>query len=466
MRAGWVPSFARLARDSSKRPQVEDSLPFSGYAGYISTLRDLARNSHNSTDWHTRVTAALDGQASRELRRVAPLETRRKFGAFFTGTELGAKLIQNGGSFEKNHVFYDPTCGMGDLLLAVARKLPLGKTLAETLQQWGQQLTGTDLHREFVNGARTRLLLLALHRHAHLQGGRVEAGREAFRSTYFPYIQVGDGLKRYALFERATHLLLNPPFGKVEAPSDCSWASGHVTEAAHFVIAALERSKPSTQMLAVLPDVLRSGAFSAHWRERVNELAEVLLAEPYGLFDESADVDVFLLHLVRKDAAMDGQTIHWGIEASKGLSTVSDYFNVHVGRVVPHRDPETGPLVPYIHPRGVPTWVIMREFPESRRFDGLLYKPPFVAVRRTSRPGHPYRATATVIAGKEPIAVENHLIVCLPKDGKLVSCRELMSQLKTEGVNDHLNARIRCRHLTTGVVANIPFETVRAGVQP
>ena len=100
----------------------------------------------------------------------------------------------------------------------------------------------------------------------------------------------------------------------------------------------------------------------------------------------------------------------------------------------------------------------MRHFPESRRHEGLVYEPPFVVIRRTSRPGHPYRATATVIAGKRPIAVENHLIVCEPKDGKLGTCRKLMKQLKTPAVNEFLNARIRCRHLTVGSVAAIPVQ--------
>ena len=99
----------------------------------------------------------------------------------------------------------------------------------------------------------------------------------------------------------------------------------------------------------------------------------------------------------------------------------------------------------------------MRDFPESRRHEGKVYAPPFVAIRRTSRPGHPYRATATIIAGKIPVAVENHLIVCEPKNGTLRTCRELMRQLKTEAVNEFLNARIRCRHLTVGSVAAIPF---------
>jgi hypothetical protein len=100
----------------------------------------------------------------------------------------------------------------------------------------------------------------------------------------------------------------------------------------------------------------------------------------------------------------------------------------------------------------------MTKFSETRKHEGLVYKPPFVVIRRTSRPGHPYRATATVIAGKRRIAVENHLIVCEPKERTLKNCRALLRQLKTEAVNKFLNKRIRCRHLTVGAVMAIPFK--------
>ena len=101
----------------------------------------------------------------------------------------------------------------------------------------------------------------------------------------------------------------------------------------------------------------------------------------------------------------------------------------------------------------------MREFKQSRRHDGKVYKPPFVVIRRTSRPGHPYRAAATVIAGKRSVAVENHLIVCEPKNNKTQAmCKKLMAQLQTQVVNTFLDDRIRCRHLTVGAVAAIPIE--------
>ena len=426
--------------------------PFRGVRDYVSALYALASEPAGRVDWETRCDAALNGEASRELRRVASIGVRRKFGAFFTGTDLSDRLISRNVTFGANSVFYDPTCGMGDLLLAVAKLQPLGKSLNQTLRNWGRQLTGTDLHPEFVEGAKTRLILLARQRHgmAHFSN--------PVGADYFPHIRVANGLTEHVAFKRATHLLMNPPFGVVQAPTGCKWAGGRITEAATFIIAALERVKPGTEILAILPEVLRSGSFSAQWRNSVSELAQVHIVEPYGVFDECADVDVFLLRLVRRHVQADEALMKWPLPLQSEKTVVADYFNVHVGRVVPHRDKKAGPRHPYIHARCVPTWTVMKDFSETRRHAGLVYEPPFVVIRRTSRPGHPYRATATVIGGNRPVAVENHLIVCEPKNGKLATCNGLMRQLKTETANEYLNARIRCRHLTVGSVAAIPFK--------
>jgi hypothetical protein len=99
---------------------------------------------------------------------------------------------------------------MGDLLLATARKLPLERTLNETLKQWGRQLTGTDIHFEFVEGSKTRLVILAQQRHGSKSRGVTSI------AGLFPSIRVADGLLQHKLFARATHLTLNPPFGLTE----------------------------------------------------------------------------------------------------------------------------------------------------------------------------------------------------------------------------------------------------------
>lgn len=425
--------------------------PFGGYSTYVSGLKRLAKESYQFPDWNVRVDAALNGQASVELQRVAPIETRRKYGTFFTGTDLGSKLIAHGTNFGSHSIFYDPTCGMGDLLVAAARRLPIGQTLLDTLQQWGGQLCGTDLHREFIEGARIRLVLLARQRHETDEPLKISP------AAIFPKIRVADGFKQRALFEGATHLLLNPPFGQVPASPNCTWATGLVTEATEFVIKALQRATEGTEMLAILPEVLRSGSFSEQWRQQVEKLASVSLVQPYGIFDTSADVDVFILRLSRCTEKQNETATTWMPLIARRNHTIVDFFDVHVGRVVPHRDEESGPLHRYIHPRNIPVWKDIHRISEKRRHKGPSYNPPFVVIRRTSRPGHPYRAAATVILGKAPVAVENHLIVCEPHDKSADTCRALMAQLHTQSVNEFLDLRIRCRHLTVGSVSEIPY---------
>ena len=101
--------------------------------------------------------------------------------------------------------------------------------------------------------------------------------------------------------------------------------------------------------------------------------------------------------------------------------------------------------------------MIFDSLTNNRKYTGRTFQPPFVVVRRTSRPDDKFRAVATVIVGHELVAVENHLMVLLPKDNKLSSCKKLLSVLKSEETNKWLNERIRCRHLTVNALKNVPW---------
>ena len=85
------------------------------------------------------------------------------------------------------------------------------------------------------------------------------------------------------------------------------------------------------------------------------------------------------------------------------------------------------------------------------------FRPPFVMVRRTSRPRDRFRAAGTIIAGKQDVAVENHLLVLMPKDRTLRSCRALLKVLQHPGSSDWLNRRICCRHLTVSSLRELPW---------
>jgi hypothetical protein len=116
--------------------------------------------------------------------------------------------------------------------------------------------------------------------------------------------------------------------------------------------------------------------------------------------------------------------------------------------------------VPYIHARAIPAWGRVRRIGEQRRFKGSLFKPPFVAIRRTSRPEDRYRATCTLVTGVRLVAVENHLIVCCANDRTTKTCRQLLKLMKRKETNDWLNARIRCRHLTVSAIKELPMAMI------
>src|SRR5580658_9477080 len=112
------------------------------YGEYVAQLHQLAVGASSATRWRERTLAALNGQASAELRRLVPLKARRRFGAFFTGSELAGEFIAHYPKLSATSVIYDATLGGGDLLLAAASRLPLGRTVNETLHKWGRQLAG------------------------------------------------------------------------------------------------------------------------------------------------------------------------------------------------------------------------------------------------------------------------------------------------------------------------------------
>ena len=203
------------------------------------------------------------------------------------------------------------------------------------------------------------------------------------------------------------------------------------------------------------PDVLRSGSRYVAWRDMTRACASIHTERSLGVFDQWTDVDVYLLHLVKVAAGRKSQQPTR--PTAKPAHGVGKRFHVHVGAVVPHRHPETGVLAPYLHARSIPPWAECHEIQETRRFDGRLFQPPFVTIRRTSRPDNGKRAVATLVLGKRAVAVENHLVICLPKDGTTGSCRELIRRLRSPKTDNWLNRNLRCRHLTTRLLAQMPW---------
>ena len=344
----------------------------------------------------------------------------------------------------------DPACGAGDLLLAIARKLPLRATFRQTIGDWGKRLGGCDISADFVRLAKIRLILLAARRL-----GLTPPFGLATLSDPFPSIVNADSLCPGRHRPAADVLVMNPPFGYANAPPDCQWASGRINLAALFVSRALRDARAGTRIVAVLPEVLRSGSRYVSWRALTRASASILAERSLGRFDRWTDVDVYLLHIKKTNDT--GQRDNPTKGTTNPTGGIGRRFNLCVGPVVPHRHPETGPLVPYLHARSIPPWTECAHIEEVRRFQGRVIKPPFVTIRRTSRPDDGKRAVATLVLGDHAVAVENHLVVCLPKDGTIDSCRELIRRLRSPRSDDWLNKHLRCRHLTTRVLAQMPW---------
>jgi N-6 DNA Methylase len=388
----------------------------------------------------------LNGEPYKAFRTATEISIRRSRGCFFTGPVIADQLANSiAATVRSDSKIMDPTCGIGDLLLAYARLLPLQSSLQKTLKSWGTCLFGLDKQENLIALAKIRLVMLARSR-----GSFSEPVDDIDR--YFPNITIGDMFASSQALKKADAFLFNPPFGSTRAPNKTEWASGNVNLAALFLVKLLHEKRANASVAAVLPEVLRSGTRYSKLRQYISQQMYIEgFAVPRGRFDRWTDVDVFETLLRRGAGKL------WNDPTVKSSAILGDYFEVHVGAVVPHRHKKTGPWRKYICAKTTPKW-LDRYVPEmSRRFDGPVVLPPFVVIRRTSSPSDRQRAVATIVVGDNPVAVENHLVVLLPKSGGYKKCKQVLDVLSAEVTSDHLNRTMRCRHLTTSAVIEIPW---------
>lgn len=395
------------------------------------------------------IDAALNGGPSVELAKSDPLHRRRSAGAFFTHRAIAQKMISSWQPSDHTFTYIDPSCGAGDLLLTVARQLPVRDTLDATLELWSDLLVGYDVDPRFVSATKSRLVLLARH--------RIRDAWHVSLSTslhLFPNIVVADGLTQLPPPDRKhIRLLMNPPFTKTQAPIACSWATGQVSSAAVFLHYWVSCLPPASDVVALLPDALRSGSRYDRWRQAIETRTQILDIAPLMKFSPTTDIHVFLL-TAKINAQQDSQCSWW--PQPPASSRVRDFFDVRVGAVVPHRHPHVGPILTYATTHDLPVGDDVNTIHNQRQFAGTAFKGPFLTVRRTSRPGGT-RCAVTLVSSTDLIAVENHLIVLLPKDGTVAICRNAMREIAAPAADRWLDERIRCRHLTVSAVESIPL---------
>jgi hypothetical protein len=398
------------------------------------------------------VTEHLDGRPATELRERVDLDARRAYGAFFTSAIYRASVFGGDWPLPRASTYFDAACGAGDLLLAAAATLPLGGNPVETTRGWGRRLAGVDVIPAFVRAARARLYLLAC-----VRTGSFQACHPQELETLLAGIRVGDGLEAFAEMENTYTgcLLLNPPYRAAVAPAAYTLGAGRISQAAVFVDSGVKALAAGGTLVALLPDVLRSGTNYERWRRSIAGRASMLDVSPLHQFDQWTDVDVFALRMTRGEP-MVTSLARW-VPQVVGR-TLGEQATVCVGPVVPFRDKEEGPRRPYLHAKVVPLDGELVRYEENRRYQGRVFSPPFVVVRRTSRPEARTRLSATVIRGVEPVAVENHLLVVEPNDGSLKSCLALASHLRSPEAAQWMDSRIRCRHITTAALKALPWE--------
>jgi hypothetical protein len=344
-------------------------------------------------------------------------------------------------------VILDPTCGAGDLLLACTHFMAARATLSETIATWSEQLAGLDIHREFVATSKLRLLLAAR--------GRITPSRHEtinIASTFSGIVH-GSAFEQPEELYRATHIALNPPFTLVPAPDNCEWGHGRVNAAALFAESCIVGSRTGTRVIAILPDVLRSGSRYAKWRQAISQRCSSINVRLAGRFDPWTNVHVFVFNGV---VGRNNQREVTSAPTPRHM-TIADIAKVCVGPVVDYRDPQCGPWLRFINAKSAPPWGRLDGEVKKRRFTGASFFPPFVVVRRTSRPGDRWRAVATIVGGSDPVAVENHLLVIDPFEKTYKACKHIMRTFKHVQTTGWLDHRIRCRHLTVDALKSVPL---------
>ena len=401
--------------------------------------------------WHERATRYVNGFAAEELRRLVSIESRREFGAFFTDSLLADKVLQLlKPSFTKNSFIYDAACGAGNLLISASDYIKKSDINFDDKIH----LLGTDINEEFVDAAKIRLQINSLLK----QPNTTNKIKRLLLHNEFS-IMTGNGLLENEFYAKATHIFVNPPFNQVVVDEKLNWAKGRVSAAALFIDKIIQYSKPGTSIIAILPDVLRSGTRYDKWRAMVDKECEIEKNELLGQFDKYADVDVYAVMMTKRESPFTAITMTEKprAENTNPVKTIDDIFNVCVGPVVDNRDLREGACLPYIVSRGLKGWSTQTYVALTRQHKGKSFKSPFIAIKRTSRMGDAQRAVATIINMPNPVFVDNHLIVLTPKSGTLRDCKKAIEILQNSQTDSWLDEKIRCRHLTVKIVSKIPI---------
>jgi hypothetical protein len=404
------------------------------------------------------VSSLLHGAAN-AVTTTYSLQKRRREGIFLSIPSLASELASDlRPRLTMASPVLDPAMGCGDLLLACAVHLPRQRTLAKTVKTWSDAMWGFDTNADLISIGKARLALLARTFHPTSSGLDASEINDLFEKFFTEDFLVSD----LSTLPAGMSIIANPPFTVRAVPPSSNTRRGTASAAAVFLEKICRESPERSQISALLPEVLRCGSSYHRLRSEIKQYVDVRQERSLLRRDcwSDVDVDVFIGRYSRvtekqvfapKPTTRNRRCPHHGTR----LDEIAD---LRVGPIIPYRTPRSGPWRRYVTARSVPAWAPRFAPQQSRRYDGPCATPPFLIVRRTSRPDRTYRAVASVIVGSVPVAVENHLIVVTPKDGLLSTCHNLLRALKNDAVNKQLDEIMRCRHLTITSLASVQVE--------
>lgn len=390
----------------------------------------------------------LNGGPNTAVMELLGRDHAREVGAFFTCEKIASYVSRIACRLiHKQSIVMDPTCGCGDLLLSVSRNLLIRKTFSPDWQR--NHLLGIEREESFVQLAKLRLALQLSHERS-----------ERIDEKYFNNIIQANMFDKMSDIKKATIIIANPPYQKMVIPADMDWGKGSASAAAIFMDRIISSAQVGANCIAVLPDVLRAGSRYKAWRSHINRDCIVRHIKVLNQFSKWADVHIFVLHVEKRAVKSENPSERLGRAPSfKKLNgkKLSDEFDVCVGTIVQFRDKKTRKKTPLFCSRDLIPWTEIKRTRQRRNFKGKTFRGPLVLIKRTSRPEDSYRALATIVRHKTPFQVDNHLIVSIPKNGTLKSCRNLVKTLRSSATNDNLNRVMRCRHLTVSCIENLPY---------
>lgn len=392
------------------------------------------------------VTDATGEWTTAAIYEVLSRSDRREHGIFFSGKDWARILVSQVDTGRWSR-FIDPSVGNGDLLVEVCLALPLGESPVQTLEQWSARLAAIDLRLSFLRIAWNRVQSIAFQRH----GQKLPEGHSMALPKSFKH---GDALQIDLELRPGDCLLMNPPYQRVQLPVNSELGRGKRSAAALHLERMLKISPVGVGVVALVPDVMRSGTLYSEFRKALRSHVDLKRFAAFGNFGAHADVDVAVIVGITSDGSLPKAEVDPG---DCHRVTVGDFFEVSVGPVVPHRNPETGRTLPYLTPHNSPAWEEMERPSERAKFAATAKRGPLVLVRRTSSPSDRERARATIVNYGGEMLVENHLLICTPKDGKIDTCRRLARSLSDPRTSAWLNEQIRCRHLTVASVSRLPW---------